>query len=148
MSLEERCSRLESVMASRSNPLPCAHSRNDSIRDFTVRFARIENERRNHELIIFDLPNIVSEDRIDTASRVLLPLASFFLRLRWPVRFGSWAAVRPVILVVKLTIIARRNEILARVRRQLELLGSDVDQSSIEQDTYSRALFGIRETFV
>ena len=39
-----------------------------------LRFERLENERHNHELIIFGIPSILSENKTKTASIVVASL--------------------------------------------------------------------------
>ncbi|KYN29793.1 hypothetical protein ALC57_00758 [Trachymyrmex cornetzi] len=88
--------------------------------DLARRVERMEGERRDHEIIIFGLPESVSED---TAALMTVLVSFLGLTLapgkivasfRIPVRSASRS--RP--LVVKLNTVARRNELLARARRQ------------------------------
>ncbi|KYN29406.1 hypothetical protein ALC57_01149 [Trachymyrmex cornetzi] len=88
--------------------------------DLVRRVERMEGERRDHEIIVFDLSESVSED-----AAALMTVLALFLGLtfapgdivasfRIPVRGTSRG--RP--LVVRLNTVARRNELQARSRRQ------------------------------
>jgi len=92
---------------------------------FSARFERLKNERRDHELIIFNLPIISSEVLI---LFLLLPLHWAYLStlLRLYAHSGSsslFIGLHPLLLD---SIIAKRNELIVYVRRRRGLLPSDI----------------------
>ncbi|KYN29344.1 hypothetical protein ALC57_01213 [Trachymyrmex cornetzi] len=115
--LDDRLSRLERDLSPRAVVPSCVILAGSD--DLVRPVERMEGERRDHEIIVFGLPESVSED----AAALMTVLASFLgltltpgeivTSFRIPVRGASRG--RPL---VRLNTVARRNELLERARRQ------------------------------
>ncbi|KYN22046.1 hypothetical protein ALC57_05562 [Trachymyrmex cornetzi] len=122
--LDERLRHLEtsvSVLASSISGPKIA-----SIGEFSARFERLENEKRDYELIIFGLLSTSSENCINTLSLVAASLGVSLVNTEVVCAFRiSARASSSRSLIAKLTIIARRNELLACARRHRGVLAFD-----------------------
>ncbi|KYN03966.1 hypothetical protein ALC62_05177 [Cyphomyrmex costatus] len=100
--------------------------------DFAARLGRMECERRDLEIIIFGLPMAASEDTISLIISVAvslgMTLAPSEITTSFRIPAGDASRGRP--LVARFTTIARRNELLARARRQqVDLVASRINPS-------------------
>ncbi|KYM99963.1 hypothetical protein ALC62_09279, partial [Cyphomyrmex costatus] len=88
--------------------------------DFAARLERMENERRDLELIVFGLPRAESVDAAslmrDVAASLGVALAPGEIAASFRIPAKDASGGEP--LVARFTTIARRNELLARARRR------------------------------
>ncbi|KYN29356.1 hypothetical protein ALC57_01203 [Trachymyrmex cornetzi] len=129
VTLEERIARLEGeVRADPATSVGGFHALPDGL---SASFDRIINEQRNHELIVFGLPKVPSENCIETITRVssslgvLVSSSEIARAFRIP---GRGLSSSP--LIVKFTTIARRNELIVGACRRGGLSFSVVSGSS------------------
>ena len=106
--LRERCGRLETAASAAKT---CFRSESPlfQINLSVFLFQRFENERRDHELIIFGIPSIVFEDKIKTASIVA---ASLGVTLNVSEVTGVFRIPGPLYPLKFTTIATKKNELL------------------------------------
>ncbi|TGZ50368.1 Uncharacterized protein DBV15_12587 [Temnothorax longispinosus] len=130
VALEERLARLETVSTSTSTSAGPSSAPSAASDGLTVRFERMINEHRDHELIIFGIPIFKPEDPVSTVLRAAasldVPLTSSEVVSAFRIG-GRVPSSGPI--VVKLITIARRNELLAKFRRRV---GSGFAASNVD----------------
>jgi len=90
----------------------------------STRFEHLINKQCHHELIVFDLPKISSEERMKTVLRIAHSLSAS-LSLSKMIKISGRTSSSDS-FITKFTTISKKNELIARARRRLGFIASDI----------------------